>query len=75
VHLGRARGWHHQPERHRQRAEPACRALAAAWSLDGAIQRVIGAGGDAETDRRQALERGVFAQLGVDPAAFNDAAG
>ena len=52
---------------------------AVAWSLDGAIERVIGDWeapdiGEAEADRRQALELAVFDALGVDPAAFNDAA-
>ncbi|MCC0805964.1 hypothetical protein FPV16_06955 [Methylobacterium sp. W2] len=50
---------------------------AVAWSLDGAIERVIGDYEDPsitkrEATRRHKLELRVFAQLGIDPAQFND---
>ncbi|GJD93314.1 hypothetical protein OCOJLMKI_0506 [Methylobacterium iners] len=53
---------------------------AVAWSLDGAIERVIGYWEDEtitedEAERRLALESATFTALGVNTAAMNDAAG
>lgn len=50
---------------------------AVAWSLDGAIEMIVGDFEDAaipdqEAERRHQLELAVFERLGVDPAVFND---
>ena len=61
------------------KAVPVTHSTAVAWSLDGAVERIVGNWEDEmitdeEAVRRHALELAVFERLGVDPAAFNDAA-